>query len=56
MRSTRLTLGVTTDSPELLARATETLSRALAGLAMEGVDASLMVYEDQVYDDDANPS
>ena len=53
MRSTRITLGVTTDNPELLTRATETLSRALAGLALEGVDASLMVYEDTI---DEEPS
>jgi hypothetical protein len=46
MRSTRITLGVTTDSPEILTRTVETLSRAVAGLALEGVDASLMIYED----------
>lgn len=48
MRATRLTLGVTTEDPEILTRATETLSRALAGLAMEGVDCSLMIYEDSI--------
>lgn len=53
MRATRLTLGVTTKDPELLARAAETLSRALAGLAMEGVDASLMVYEDEFDESEA---
>ncbi len=52
MRKTRLTLGVTTDDPELLTRATESMSRALAGMALEGVDASLMVYEDEIIDDD----
>lgn len=51
MRKTRLTLGVTVESPEMLTRASETLSRALAGLAMEDVDASLMVYADLDDDD-----
>jgi hypothetical protein len=52
LRPTRITLGVTTTNPELLTRAVETMSRALAGLALEGVDATLMVYEDEVQPDD----
>lgn len=52
MRKTRITLGVSTDSPELLTRAVETLSRSVAGLAMEGVDATLMVYEDEIEEDE----
>jgi hypothetical protein len=52
MRSTRITLGVTTNSPELLTRAIETLSRSVAGLAMEGVDTTLMVYEDETEEDE----
>ena len=51
MRNTRITLGVTTDSQEILTRAVETFGRALAGLAMEGVDATLMIYEDPLEDE-----
>jgi hypothetical protein len=46
MRNTRITLGVSTNDQEILTRTVETLSRAVAGLALEGVDASLMIYED----------
>lgn len=52
MRKTRVTLGVTTSDPELLTRAIETLGRSVAGLAMEGVDATLMVYEDEIEEDE----
>lgn len=51
MRNTRITLGVSTSSPEILTRAVETFSGAVAGLALEGVDASLMIYEDVEVED-----
>lgn len=52
MRNTRLTLGVTTDDPELLTRTVEVFGRTLAGLAMEGVDATLMVYEEAAFEEE----
>ncbi len=47
MRRTRLSVSVTTDDPEILTRAIETLSRAVTGLAMEGVETFTMCGPDE---------
>lgn len=53
MTSKRLNLSVETDSPELVTRAAEVLARALAGLVLEGMDASMFVYDTDDEDDDS---
>lgn len=40
--STRLSLSVTSESPEVIARTVEHFARAITGLALEGVDCFLM--------------
>jgi hypothetical protein len=42
----RITLTVETNNPEHITRSAEAMSRAAAGLALEGIDAFLMIRED----------
>lgn len=51
MTPKRISLSVVTDQPELVTRAAEAMARALAGLALEGMQASLLVYDEE--DDEA---
>lgn len=52
MQRTRLSVSVTTDDPEILTRAIETLARAVTGMAMEGIDTFMMCGPDRDDDDD----
>ncbi len=47
MRRSRISASVVTDDPSILQRAVEALSRAAAGLAMEDIDALVIVTEDE---------
>lgn len=46
-RPTAISLRVSTKDPETITRAVEALSRAAAGLALENVDAFLIITEDE---------
>jgi hypothetical protein len=48
----RIGLSVVTDDPQLVAKVTEQMARTAAGLALEGVDAMVMVGPDDFGDDD----
>lgn len=52
MSGTRVSLSVTSDSQETVTRAIESLARAMAGLALEGVEAFLSAGPDYVDQDD----
>jgi hypothetical protein len=45
--TTRITLMMTTTDPEQVARSTEHFARAAAGLALEGVEITLMIGPDE---------
>lgn len=51
VKRTRLSVSVTTEDPEILTRAIETFSRAVTGLAMEGVETFTMCGPDSEEDD-----
>lgn len=46
MSPTRITLSVSTDQQEQITRSVEVLGRALAGLALDGIDGVLMAMDD----------
>ena len=48
----RIGLTVVTDDPQLVAKVTEQMARTAAGLALEGVDAMVMVGPDDFGEDD----
>ena len=43
----RVSLSVTTDNPEFVARAAETFGRTAAGLGLDGMEAFLMIGPDE---------
>lgn len=47
MPNTRLTLTVTTEDQNAVARATEHFARTAAGLALDGVEAVIMIGPDE---------
>lgn len=47
MRQTRVHLSVTTNDPNVLARAVESMGRAMAGMALEGVGTFMSVSNDE---------
>ncbi len=46
MREVEVSLFVTSDNPEVVARAAELFGRAAAGLAMDGAEVMLIIGED----------
>lgn len=50
--STRLSLSVTSDDPQTIARATEHFARTLAGLALDGMDCVLFAGPDVEEEDE----
>lgn len=51
MNPTRMSLSVTTDDPQLIARTAEHFARAAAGLALEGVQTFIMIGPDDEDDE-----
>lgn len=50
--STRLSLSVTSDDPDVIARATEHFARTVTGLALDGMDCILFAGPDDETEED----
>jgi hypothetical protein len=47
VQTTRVTLSVMSDSPEIITRAIESMGRAAAGLALESIPVIMVIDRDQ---------